>query len=70
MENNSVGGAIKRARHRKRMTQRQLAGALGVAVSTVANWERDQHFPQRYLGAVEEALDISLAEYEPQAAAS
>jgi transcriptional regulator with XRE-family HTH domain len=67
MENISVGRTIARARHRKRLTQRQLAEVLGVAVSTVANWETDQHFPLRYLGAVEEALDISLAEYEPQA---
>lgn len=70
MENLPIGKVIARARHRKRLTQRQLAEALGVSVPTVANWERGEHFPLRNIGAIEEALDISLAGYEAAEAAS
>lgn len=42
------------------MRQEDLAALLGVALSTVANWERGKSFPGRYLGAVETALGISL----------
>ncbi len=65
-----IGKRIALARHRKRLTQKQLAGLLGVDKSSVANWERGAHFPLRNLGAIEEALGISLAAYEPEQAAS
>lgn len=55
-----VGLLIKRARERKHLTQQQLAGELGVATSSVANWERGQHFPLRKAGAIEAALDITI----------
>jgi transcriptional regulator with XRE-family HTH domain len=70
MEDTPIGRAIARARHRKRWTQQELADALGVAKSSVADWERGQHFPLRNLGAIEEALGISLAGYEPESASS
>jgi transcriptional regulator with XRE-family HTH domain len=44
------------------MRQQDLAAALGVAVSTVANWERGQSYPERHLGAVEAALGITLTD--------
>jgi transcriptional regulator with XRE-family HTH domain len=55
-----VGILIARARQRQRMTQAQLADALGVAESTVANWERNEHYPARYAGAIEALLDITI----------
>jgi len=70
MEEIPIGQAIALARHRKHWTQQRLAVVLGVSKSTVANWERGQHFPLRNLGAVEEALEISLARYLPAQAAS
>lgn len=47
------------------MTQADLAARLGVAKSTVANWESGKHFPARYLGAVEAELGVSLTD-EPE----
>ena len=70
MEEIPIGRAIATARHRKRMTQMAFAARVGVSRVTVANWEGGIHFPQRHLGAIEEVLDISLAGYEPERAAS
>lgn len=61
---NRVGTAIQRARQRKRMTQQELADLLGVSKTTVTNWETGTHYPQRYIGAVEEVLDVTLPEPE------
>lgn len=55
-----IGTRIQRRRQAMRMTQDELAGQLGVAKSTVANWETGKHFPKRHLGAVEAALGIRL----------
>ena len=70
MEEIPLGKVIARARHRKKLTQAELARKLGVNRATVINWEKGTHFPQRHLGAVEEVLGISLEGYEPQPAAS
>ena len=70
MEDSPIGKVIARARHRKRWTQEQLADVLGVSKVAVSNWERGEHFPQRNLGAIEEALGISLEGYQPETAAS
>lgn len=55
-----IGLAIQRARHRKRMTQEQLAEALGVSRVTVARWETGDMFPQQNAGAIEELLGITI----------
>lgn len=60
MPSEHVGILIARARQRRKMTQAQLAEALEVAESTVANWERGEHYPLRYAGAIEEVLDIEI----------
>ena len=56
----SIGDFIRRARQRKRMTQDQLAAAVGVARPSVSRWEGGQHFPLKHAGAIEEALGIEL----------
>lgn len=57
-----IGVRIQRRRQALGMDQERLAALVGVSRSAVSNWERGRHFPQRHLGAVEEALGISLAE--------
>lgn len=56
----AIGTTIRKRRQVLGMTQQQLADQLGVSKSTVANWEIGKHFPLRYLGAIEEALGVSL----------
>ena len=56
----AIGTSIKRARERKRWTQRQLAGALEVDRKTIDNWEHDRSYPRSSIGALEEVLGISL----------
>ena len=70
MEEIPIGTAIARARQRKRLTQAALARHLGVSVNSVGKWENGTHFPQRHLGAIEEALGISLHGYESERVAS
>jgi transcriptional regulator with XRE-family HTH domain len=60
-----VGLRIKKRRQVLRLTQADLAARLGVAKSTVANWETGKHYPARYLGVIEEALGVSLTD-EPE----
>ena len=55
-----IGTKIKRARERKRWTQRQLADALDVNTKTVDNWEAGRTSPRNRTGALEEVLGISL----------
>ena len=70
MPNESVGTSIARARHRRGLTQVQLAEALNVSPSTVANWERGAAYPARYAGVVEEFLGITIPAREPEQRAS
>ena len=57
-----LGTLIKRARERRRWTQRQLADALGVNPKSVDNWENGRTSPRNSIGALEEVLGISLDE--------
>lgn len=63
----SPGTVIRRARERRRWTQRQLADELGVSIRAVNDWENDRKLP-RMLGDVEHVLGISLSggEAEPE----
>ena len=42
------------------MTQVQLAAAIGVSPTTVANWERGAAYPLKFGGVVEEFLGIVI----------
>ena len=55
-----VGIRIARRRHQLHLTQADLAGRLGVARSTVADWERSDTLPIKHFGLVEEILGIRL----------
>lgn len=55
-----IGLRIKRARERKRWTQRQLAQAVGVNTKTIDNYENGRTSPRNSIGALEEVLGISL----------
>lgn len=44
------------------MTQVQLAGLVGVHVSSVTLWEKGKHFPDRHQGKLETVLGISLGD--------
>lgn len=61
-----IGTKIRRARERKRMSQVDLAGALGVSRSAVNAWENDRAYPQNSIGALEDELGVRLDEPEPE----
>ena len=42
------------------MTQVQLAEALDVSSSSVANWERGASYPLKVAGRIEEVLGITI----------
>jgi transcriptional regulator with XRE-family HTH domain len=56
----SLGTRIRRARERKRMSQQQLADALGVSRGAVNAWENDRARPASSIGALEDILGIGL----------
>jgi transcriptional regulator with XRE-family HTH domain len=58
----SLGTAIKRARERRRWTQRDLADKLGVDIKSVSNWETGRTSPKNSIGALEDVLGISLGD--------
>lgn len=55
-----IGIVIRRARERKRWTQKDLANALGVSRQSVDSWENDRVWPRNSIGALEQVLGISL----------
>ncbi len=61
-----IGTRIKRARERKRWSQRQLAEALKVDRKTVDNWENHRTSPRSSIGAIEEVLGVSLDDDAPE----
>ncbi len=57
----SVGGRIKEARQSRGWTQEQLALAVGVSRSAVAQWETDRAGQVRdNLGRIADALGVSV----------
>lgn len=64
----AIGTRIKRARERKRWTQRQLADALHVNIKTVDNWENGRTSPRSSIGALEDVLGVRLDGPEPEPA--
>jgi len=52
------GEQIKDARERFRMTQADLAEALGVSMRTIGSWERGESIPRSRLGAIREVLKL------------
>jgi transcriptional regulator with XRE-family HTH domain len=55
-----IGLVIRRARERKRWTQRDLAEAVGVSRASVDAWENNRTYPRNRIGALEEVLGVSL----------
>jgi transcriptional regulator with XRE-family HTH domain len=56
----TIGTKIKRARERKRWSQRELAAALRVDRKSVDNWENGRTYPRSSIGALEAVLGISF----------
>lgn len=54
MDTEPLGDRIKRLREARRMSQVELADALGVSTKTVSNWERGRNDPRSSLGALRE----------------
>lgn len=50
------------------MSQRELATALGVSESTVANWERGASYPLKTAARVEAFLGITIPPRETETA--
>lgn len=59
----SLGMRIRRARERARLSQPELAQAVGASVRAVGDWENDRRKPRNRLGALEEVLGVSLGSY-------
>lgn len=70
MPKESVGWLIAKARHRRHLSQEELAEALGVSPSTVANWERGASYPLKLAGLVEEFLGITIPPRDESAKAA
>lgn len=45
MENSTFGSRLRDARKKMRMTQKELAAAIGSKHNSVCNWEKDQNMP-------------------------
>jgi transcriptional regulator with XRE-family HTH domain len=56
MGGQELGRHLRRARERARLTQRQLAAAVGVDRKTVGNWESGVSSPRSSLGRLEAVL--------------
>jgi transcriptional regulator with XRE-family HTH domain len=63
----SLGARIRRARESRRLTQPQLAEAIGVSVRAIGDWENNRTRPKNRLGALEEFFRVSLTgDEEPE----
>lgn len=56
----SLGTRIRRARERARLSQKELATAVGASARAVGDWENDRRKPRNRLGALEEVLGVRL----------
>lgn len=64
----ALGMRIRRARERKRLSQEDLARAVGASARAVGDWENDRRKPRNRLGALEQVLGVRLdgtAEAQP-----
>ena len=67
----AVAAQLRRLRRSRRLTQRGLAQASGVAVGTIQAIELGERVPQfRTLAALAQALDVPLESLDPTAAAT
>lgn len=58
--------ALRRQRHRRELTLRQLAVLSGVSPTTLSAWETGRRAPSaRLLGAVAAALEVTVADLVP-----
>lgn len=62
-----LGKRIRRHREARRLTQEELADALGVSKKSVGHWETGKHHPRNALGALEDLWGIDLAQPAPEA---
>jgi transcriptional regulator with XRE-family HTH domain len=62
----TLGTRIRRARERARLSQEELAQAVDASVRAVGDWENDRRKPRNRLGALEDALGVSLDENEEE----
>lgn len=61
----TLGARIRRARERAKLSQEELASAVGASVRAVGDWENDRRKPRNRLGALEDVLGVSLVD-EPE----
>ena len=54
----SLGEKLKQRREALNLTQRQIALALDVIVTTVQNWESDRHIPKLYPEQMKALCDL------------
>ena len=62
MNNHAIGENIRKIRCMNGLKQRHLAISLGVAISTISNWERGaSRFTDKRIGHIASALGVSPA---------
>jgi transcriptional regulator with XRE-family HTH domain len=61
----SLGTRIRRARERARLSQEELATAVGASVRAVGDWENDRRKPRNRIGALEDVLGVRLDDEPP-----
>jgi transcriptional regulator with XRE-family HTH domain len=62
----TLGTRIRRARERARLSQEDLAKAVGASVRAVGDWENDRRRPRNRLSVLEDVLGVSLDAGPPE----